>query len=615
MHHARTAPRLAALLIVATALTACQSIGTGDGPPTLDRAQSLAARGDHAAAAREYEALARDNAGVSGNPYLLAAGREWLDAQRAADASRVVALLAAPLTDVQSYSATLLRIEVSLLEGRGPQAWSQIETVGAPPPGSELAYFELRQKIAFDTARPGDGVRAQIAGEVYLKTDEARFESRRKLFAQLRDASARGVKIEPQSAAREPLVRGWLELGPIAAQAARSGGVAPALASWRARFPDHPGASLVRSEITGSSAVSQLAPGAHVAVLLPISGRAGGAAAQIRDGLLAGLYGSGDAPAATVRVYDTATMTIAEALQQAAKNGAEFVIGPLTRDEVIAAAAYEVPRPPMLALNFLPSDRTAPAEFFQFALSPEDEARGVARHALAQGQRRAIALTPEGDWGTRVAAAFREELESGGGSVLASATYTPGRSDYSGPIQGALRLADSRARHRRLESVLGTSLEFQPRRRGDIDFIFAPAQASTARQLRPQLRFHYAGDIPTYATSDVYEPSATANQDLDGLMFPDMPWMLGTTESATRLSASVRQAWGDSGPRGRLFAFGYDAWQLCSALRARTLSAGSSSLAGVTGELSIDPPRRVRRELDWAQIRGGMARPLPTRPN
>ena len=69
-----------------------------------------------------------------------------------------------------------------------------------------------------------------------------------------------------------------------------------------------------------------------------------------------------------------------------------------------------------------------------------------------------------------------------------------------------LRISDSRARHKRLESILGTKLEFEPRRRADLEFIFAPAQASMERLLRPQLRFHYAGDVPTYATSDAFEP-------------------------------------------------------------------------------------------------------------
>src|SRR5690242_20916160 len=48
-----------------------------------------------------------------------------------------------------------------------------------------------------------------------------------------------------------------------------------------------------------------------------------------------------------------------------------------------------------------------------------------------------------------------------------------------------------------------------------IQFIFAPSQPAAARLLRPQLRFHLAGDIPTYTLGDAYEPHPTANQEID----------------------------------------------------------------------------------------------------
>ena len=212
------------------------------------------------------------------------------------------------------------------------------------------------------------------------------------------------------------------------------------------------------------------------------------------------------------------------------------MIGPLTREEVVAAADAPGRRPPLLALNFLAAEAAAPQSFYQFALSPEDEARLAARRALADGRRRAVALVPEGDWGTRVLNAFRAEFEGGGGQLLDSVAYAPSRNDYSDPIQSALRLKDSRARQKRLEAALGTTLAFQPRRRADIDLLFTPAPSATARQLRPQLRFHFAGDIPAYATSDAYEPGLAGNQDLEGLVFPDMPWMLGA-DGAGRATA------------------------------------------------------------------------------
>ena len=155
-----------------------------------------------------------------------------------------------------------------------------------------------------------------------------------------------------------------------------------------------------------------------------------------------------------------------------------------------------------------------------------------------------------------------------------------------------LGIDQSRARLDRLESLLGTRCEFVPRRREDIQFIFAPAPAGIERQLQPQLRFFYAGGIPTYATSDAFEPDPRANQDLDGLMFPAMPWMLGSPlAEAVRSAAS--QAWPAGGPDARpplrLRVRRLSVWpRRC----ARARRASSLDISGLTGQLTLEPDGR-----------------------
>lgn len=619
MRIVRLMGRLVALSVCAGLLVGCPGTGTTRLPPSLDRAEALAQRGEHASAAREFEALASENPGSAGVEYQLRAAREYLEATRPDDAQRLLDSLPSPTpASAAAFELTLLRIELALARNQNPAAWTAVAALTEPAaPAARARFLDVRQRAAIATGRPIDAIRAQTTREGLLASDLIRGASRRELLAQLRDATMRGVKLEPQSA-RESVVRGWLELGLLAAQA-RSSNISTSLANWRTRYPSHPGIELARGGLTAltadvpaqpSAAASPLVSAAHVALLLPISGRTAAAAAQIRDGLLTALYALPAATRPALRIYDTNTMSVADAIARAVDSGAASIIGPLTRDEVIAAADYNGRRPPILALNFLPADKPVPADFYQYALSPEDEARQVARRALADGRRRAVALVPGGDWGTRVLNAFREELEAGGGQLLANVSYTAGRTDYSAPIQQALRLSDSVARARRLEGVLGTSLQFQPRRRGDIDFIFSPATAGTARQLRPQLRFHFAGDIPAYATSDAYDANPQANQDIDGLMFPDMPWVLGGNSNVARVRAASQAAWGADAPRSKLYAFGYDAWQLAAALHGGGVAANGFSMSGLTGELSFDAQRRVRRELNWAQIRGGNARLL-----
>ena len=362
--------------------------------------------------------------------------------------------------------------------------------------------------------------------------------------------------------------------------------------------------------VSAQGAEPGLETGPHIALLLPITGRATGAAASVRDGFLTAYYQAAPAERPRVRIYDTGLASVAQALQLATSAGADFIVGPLTREEVVAAAESSGAHPPILALNFLPSDHPAPARFYQYALSPEEEARLAARRVLDDHHRHGVAIAPAGDWGTRVLAAFRQELQAGGGDLMATAAIEGGRTDYSAPITDLLRISDSSARWHRLESILGTRLQFEPRRRNDIEFIFTPAPANVERLLRPQLRFHYAGDIPAYATSDAFEPDARANEELEGLMFPDMPWMLGG-DLTEAVRAATREAWPSGGPyRGRLFAFGFDAFRLAQALR-RAGAAGNVSVEGLTGRLTLDAERRVQRAIGWGQLHNGEVKLLP----
>jgi uncharacterized protein len=352
----------------------------------------------------------------------------------------------------------------------------------------------------------------------------------------------------------------------------------------------------------------------HVALLMPISGKLSSAGISLREGFMTAYYQTPAAQRLHIRFYDTAQLGLPAAVAQATHDGAQLIVGPLARDAVIAAAAIIGPRPPILALNFLPPGNVVPNAFYEYALSPEDEARQAARRVLADGHHAGVALVPSGEWGTRVLAAFMQELQAGGGALLAQATIDAGLADYSPEITQVLRISDSRARAKRLESVLGVKLEFEPRPRGDIEFIFAASPVNTARLLLPQLRFHYVGGVPTYATSDSYEPSASANQDLEGLTFPDMPWMLGS-ELADAVRDAARTAWPADGPnRNRLFAFGFDAYLLAAALHAQP-GATQLNVQGLTGQLSLDAQLRVHRELEWGMIHNGqphvLAAPAP----
>jgi uncharacterized protein len=612
--HARWTVRLTALAAVTLVLAGCAAVPPGP-PPSAQRAAALARLGNEAGAAQMYETLAQESRGTAHNDFALQAAQAYLAARRPDDAARALDLVTPPLSGSEAFDRSLIEVRLALERGLAPHAWILIQAIAMPQQAEPASrYLRLREQVAFAAGQPAAGIEAEMQLEHWLMNAAAIQQSRATLLDALRDAAERGVKIEPEMQ-KSPVVRGWLELAPLAAEAARNPTVAAAdLTAWLSDHPDHPAVGVVRSQLLGEPPQS-LAAQANIALLLPITGPAGEPAVSVRDGFLTAYYQTPVQQRPVVRIYDTGGgQSVDDVIATATQAGADLIVGPLMRQAVAAAAADRMQRPPLLALNFLPQGEQAPPLFFQFALSPVEEAKMVARRILSDGHRLGIAIVPAGDWGSRVLGAFTQQLQSGGGTLLASTMIDTAEADYSDELKQVLGIDQSRDRLDRLEYLLGTHLEFVPRRRQDIQFIFSPATAAaTERLLQPQLRFFYAGGIPTYATSEAFEPDPRANQDLDGLMFPDMPWMLGSPlAEAVRSAAS--QAWPAGGPdRGRLFAFGFDAYRIAEGLRENR-APSSLDLNGLTGQLTLDPDGRIRRQLIWAQFHDGEVTQLPSTP-
>ncbi len=594
--------RLIAPLLCLSALAACTSFPRASFPPAAPGAPSAEAVSERRAAAMALENAARKAPPAEQAQLQLQAARAWLQAGRAGEALRVLAALGANLTPVQSIEQRVLDADIDLASGQAQQAWRKMSVIPAPA-GTALApqYFDSRMRIALAAARPVEAVRAEMDAERLARDDAARSQLRGELLALLREARETGVKLEPE-ASQDPTIRGWLDLG---AKAGSGGGAAISGAAealeWRTRYPGHPATELLASALPAALPVTtQLR---KLALLLPLSGQAAGYAATIHAGFD---YAWQQLPAEgrpAVQLYDTGVLPVNDALLQARADGNDFIVGPLTRQEVDIAASA-APGLPMLALNFLTAGRAAPTGMEQFALSPEDEARAIARRLLASGQKRGVTLSPTGEWGTRVLAAFTQELLAGGGTLLAQTVYDPTGHDFGAPIRQVLGTDQSIARRENIEAVLGQKLEFEPRGRADLEFIFVASQPVSARLLRPQLRFQYAGDTTVYSTSDAYATEGgIANQDLDGVIIPAMPWILPGSGLAAAVRATVQAGAGDSTIwQSGLYAFGYDACQLAMAIAAAGGDAQRVHVAGLTGDLTLAPDGRVRREPSWARI-------------
>jgi len=351
----------------------------------------------------------------------------------------------------------------------------------------------------------------------------------------------------------------------------------------------------------------------QVALLLPLTGRSAAAGKAIQNGFLGAYFATASAldEQQSVRIYDVNSDGGASAAyQNAVADGAEFVVGPLLKNNVIELANDILVPVPVLTLNHLPEDTLAPPGLYQFALAPEDEAASAAVRALGDGYTRAVALVPNNDWGRRVLQSFATEFEGLGGTLLDYRSYTPDMQDFSNEIENLMGLSGSVQRYHRMRANIGTSLQFDPRRRQDAEFIFLAAAAGPGRLLKSQLKFHYSGDLPAYSTSSVNSLDGRSNSDLNGIMFADTPWLVDPQPWIRYLPQTYSEYWPEERRLGRLHALGYDAYNLIASLYAYR-GGEMAELDGATGELSLDQHGRIHRRLAWAQFQRGEAIALP----
>ena len=407
---------------------------------------------------------------------------------------------------------------------------------------------------------------------------------------------------------------GWTSLALAVKSAGTLEQQQAANATWKAQNPNHPAALQLPSLLVKLKSLTSQ-PLNKIALLLPQEGQLAGVARALRDGFMAAHFQAqqaGQNPPA-IQVFDSSRLTsLDDFYRQAQAAGVQLVVGPLEKPLVKQLAAYPQLPIPTLALNYSDAGQNTPPQLYQFGLAAEDEAREVSRRAYADGKRRAVALVPSGEWGDRVLAAFRQDWEAKGGTLLAAERIAQPVA-LAQQIAELFQLRQSEGRAKSLQSTVGGNVSAQPSRRQDIDFIFLASTPQQAQQIKPTLNFQYAGDVPVYATSNVYSASGDVNQynDMTGILFCETPWLLDTTNG---LRQQVVRQWPQAaGSLGRLYAMGVDAYSLAPRLgQLKTLP--DNRIEGLSGSLSMSPNQRIERQLPWAEFAGGQVKRLPDTP-
>lgn len=560
-------------------LAGCATLGAPSAAQQAQaqQAQTLYQQGQFDRAADAWMAAAAQGSSAS-NFYRLSAAEAWRQngsLDRMGEVLQTINRKHLSATDAQHYD--LLSAQVALATGDPTRALQLTSTpINDYPVALRMRVLELRARAQIKSGDTWAAAQTRVSMDTELTgLDQA--QNRRQTIKLLTGLGAPALQQHATTLTADDPMQRWVsvaleQLGVVVARAQ------PTLA--------HP----LGTTLPGSPQAQGYHMPQTLALLLPTTGSLAAAGNAVREGFFTAYFDAGSNGAARpiVKVYDTGS-TPAQAVtayQQAVTDGAQRVIGPLTRDSVTAVLAQPELAAPLLALNHPDGGTLPPPGASEFALMPETEGAEAAEHMHARGLLNATVLVSNEDFAQRAGKAFTVQFEALGGHVAPMQTLDPATINYADQIK-----------------TLGANPQ-------DNAGIFISMRPPQARLLLPQLRL--AGlTLPVFATSHIYAGTddVGSNTDLNGVEFCDAPWLLDAQPglpARSQIAAALPSARGTS---ARLFAFGMDAWALAPYLDWLR-SHPESYLSGATGQLTEDDFGRVRRELAWARFDNGLAHPV-----
>ena len=404
---------------------------------------------------------------------------------------------------------------------------------------------------------------------------------------------------------------GWLQLAELHRHYQLNPGAhQQAYNDWRQRWRTHPAAKLPPTALkTYNKFVS--AP-KQIGLLLPLQDQYEMPSYTLLDGFMSAYYHllaqnqQNDQTMPALRLYDSSAESMARAYNLAVEDGADMIIGPMRRAEVETLLAVEALPVPTISLNRIDNEnQSQPKNLYQFGLSPLDEIRQIADRAWRKDQRNVLVIAPDNGWGNRASTFFNQYWSAKGGTVLSQVSYPATTKDFTPLLKPPLQIDLSEERGRKLKRFINSRIQFDIRRRQDIDLVVVLGYPVIARQIKPALDFLYASDLPVVATSHIYNGSQQTNldRDLSGVEFSAMPWtltghLINDLQPDQRLHTAYRH----------LYAVGHDAFLLHKNIN-RLEDDNAIPLFGATGILSLSNGMVVRQS-KWAEFQRGKVKEI-----
>ena len=602
-------------------LPACTATKSSKHSQSEAQVRSLLAQGDYLAAAQHYlnrindtdQLLEKDRYRIQAIEYLIKANRV-----RSADSQLQQLHSTNPNIQVRQYLAIA---EIKIAQGNVKSAVDVLSRLKMDkiPLTLRPRYHQLFQLVLEQAGYMIPALYQRLYLDPSLKA-MAQQENQAAIWQALQTLSNEQLRNMPIPAPNT--LRGWLSLV-LALRENNNIDFNSLWQRWQQIFPHHP-ANLaliqnLQQQTTkhqpriyqNNSNISQ-----QIAVFLPKAGRFQQFSNKVRDGLLAAWYESDINNRPSLHFYDAKPETIAAEYQKAIDAGAQLAIGPLGK-KAVTALSQAYPRLPIATIFLSPSaNLQMQYNAFQLSLSTEQEAQLIADKALNDGLQRAAILAPDNAWGQQALQAFSERFEAQGGQIVDYALY---ENNYDYPVKQVINAAP--------------------------DMVFIVAKSLVGRQLVPRFRYYKGGDIRLYATAQIYQgnPNPRRDHDLNGVSFPDLPWVLLKGDWRPNLALSTVTESNNPPPKNvlissaqgnnsinrpqssglyqklenywanhlqhngqRLLALGADAYRVLDYLY--TPKNYPDGFDGATGLLNLNAQGQLMRQLPWAQFTSGQPR-------
>lgn len=534
---------------------------------------------------------------------------------------------ASQLDIINKQNLLILQTKLALLEGNTKAAlnWlKQIQLQAFDPAQQQIIIYQLKTQVLYRTNQPFSSALSAIELNQIYQTDNTQKTDNLGIWQMLMDLEYSNIQYNyPHQT--DTNIRDWLSLALIAKRYANNfEQLSLELTNWQENHPNASGNLLLerlqQNQALHADTDSNNNPNMtseqtqNLAILLPLSGKFASLGKAVQLGIIDSYYEnqnnthnlSSNTPVVQLHFYDTNKFDSMSALnRKIIDDQNNLIIGPLTKQNVDNFADQYSGTIPMISLNYLPNDQVS--NFYQFGLSPNDEATQAAKLAWRLGNSKALIIAPDNQWGQAIKQSFISKWEALGGNIVDNYDYKTS-DKLAEQLAKYLGIQDSKWQKYLIEKTIGQKTDSLAQRRQDIDMIFLVSQPETARQIKPLLKFYYANDIPVFATSSIYTGFAQAktDQDLNGIYFCDTTWLINPTSTMKSQADKYKQVWGNDYVQfGRLHNLGADAYLLASQQQHLALLP-EFPIVGASGNIFANDTNRLTRQLPCARFTNGI---------